>query len=253
MDGSGARTSTVDQPRSSCIENYTSPNESRQADGVLEEDPELSRFRGTYQVGEQIRSLTAWTTRKDYQVSVGIALPIRNWVGHDEHVMQFWEQVTEPIVLGENPMLELYQALVEKFRERGRIPNGIPESLESVTVRIFRDGKAGYILFESEDSLAEDMKAIPVGVRIDYDFGYARFGMGDRFTLRMLAQEFWSLTQNGWELYQRVSAEREIDGTIIYHTTKDPSQFRESQGIDYVLDPPTKIQEDQGRATAINK
>jgi hypothetical protein len=95
-------------PVAAALVNYTSPNESRPADGVLEEDPELSRFRGTYQVEEQIRSLTAWNTRKDYQVSVGIALPIRNWVGHDDHVIQFWEQVTEPIILADNPMLEIY-------------------------------------------------------------------------------------------------------------------------------------------------
>jgi hypothetical protein len=108
------------------------------------------------------------------------------------------------------------------------------EGPENMTVKIYRDGKAGYVLFESEDSLAEDMKAMPVSVRINYGFGYARFGMGDRFTLLMLAQEFWILTQNSWEPYPRESAEREIDGRIIYNTTKDPVQFRESQGVDYI-------------------
>jgi hypothetical protein len=68
----------------------------------------------------------------------------------------------------------------------------------------------------------------------------------------MLAQEFWALTQDTWELYPRETCNREIDGTIIYDTTNDPVRFRESQGVDYMLDPPAKIQEDQGRGMAIN-
>jgi hypothetical protein len=57
---------------------YKSPNESRAADGILREDEELSRLRGTLKSDEEVFKLTAWTTRKDYPTNVGISLPIRD-------------------------------------------------------------------------------------------------------------------------------------------------------------------------------
>jgi hypothetical protein len=171
-------------------------------------------------------------------------------------VIQFWEEMTESIPTMEHPAAGMYQMLVTRFRERafppGRMPIGMPETLENMSVRAYRDGKAGYILFEPEDSLAEDLKAMPVRVKIEYDYGYAKFGMGDRYTLRMLAQEFWALTQNSWELYPGVSVSREIDGTIRRGTTTDAIRFNNSLSSDVMVDPPVRIQEDQGRGTAIN-
>jgi hypothetical protein len=46
----------------------------------LEEDPELSRLRGTLQADEEVGRLTSWITRKDYDTLVGIALPIQDCV-----------------------------------------------------------------------------------------------------------------------------------------------------------------------------
>jgi hypothetical protein len=91
-------------PDAAALVGYTSPNESRPADGELEEDPELSRLRGTSQVDEEVRRLTIWTTRKDYPTTVGIALPIQDWIGSDFHVIQFWEELSDPIpVVGNCP------------------------------------------------------------------------------------------------------------------------------------------------------
>jgi hypothetical protein len=68
----------------------------------------------------------------------------------------------------------------------------------------------------------------------------------------MLAQEFWALTHNSWDLYPGVSVAREIDGTIRHGTTNDAASFHNSLSTDLIVDPPAKIQEDQGRGTSIN-
>jgi hypothetical protein len=64
-------------------------------------------LRGTSQVDEEVRHLAAWTTRKDYPTTVGIALPVQDWVGNDFHVIQFWEELTDPIPVAEHPAAEV--------------------------------------------------------------------------------------------------------------------------------------------------
>jgi hypothetical protein len=68
----------------------------------------------------------------------------------------------------------------------------------------------------------------------------------------MLAQEFWTLTHNEWNLYPQGSSRRRIDGTIVHETTTDSTSFHKSMALDRIDTPPVKIQEDQGRGTAIN-
>jgi hypothetical protein len=59
------------------------------------------------------------------------------------------------------------------------------------------------------DSLAGNMKDMPVRVQIEYHYGYAKLGMGEGYTQRMLAQEFSALAHNDWNFFART-----IDGII---------------------------------------
>jgi hypothetical protein len=198
---------------------------------------------------EEISKLTGWTTRKDYPTQVGISLPIRNWVGEDYHEIQFWEEATEPFVF-EHPAAELYDWLVSRLRgraEHGSLPLGMPETFTALSVKAYRNGKEGLILFELLDGLAGNMTDMPVQVQIEYSYGYARLGIGEVYTLRMLAQEFWVLTHNDWSLYPAPSHTRLVDGTICHKTTNSGDSFHNSQSRDVMDPPPLKIQEDAGR------
>jgi hypothetical protein len=101
----------------------------------------------------------------------------------------------------------------------------MPTSFQNLSVITRRNGKAGYILFEPLDSVAGELTDMPVRVQIEYRNGYAKFGMGEAYSLRMLAQEFWALTHNEWSLYPKGSCRREIDGTIVHETVTDPNSF----------------------------
>jgi hypothetical protein len=68
--------------------------------------------------------------------------------------------------------------------------------------------------------------------------------MGDSYTLRMLAQEFWALTRNDWSIYPGIGFGRLMDGTIRHNTTSDPSSFQDAMRVDLMAEPPVKIQGD---------
>jgi hypothetical protein len=163
-------------------------------------------------------------------------LPIQDWVGSDFHVIQFWEELADPIPVTEHPAAEVYQILVNRFRERadpsGQLPIGMLEVLEGLSVRTYRDGKADYVLFEPLDSLGGNMTDIPVRVHIEYDCGHTKLGMGEGYTLGMLAQEFWALTHNSWDLYPGASVAREIDSTIRHGATNNAASFHNSSSTD---------------------
>jgi hypothetical protein len=228
---------------------YVSPNQSRPADGALEEDPELSRLRGTVQADEEVGSLTAWTTRKDYNTLVGIALPIQDWAREDYHVIQFWEETSDPIQIQEHPATDMYAWLVSMFYERAqasKLPVGMPVTFSNLSVR------AGYILYEPLDGLAGNLIDMPVRVQIQYHYGDSKLGMGKGYTQRMLAQEFWALTHNDWNLYPDIGFSRTVDGTIRHNATSDPAKFHNSMTVDLIIEPPVDIQDDNGRGTAIS-
>jgi hypothetical protein len=71
----------------------------------------------------------------------------------------------------------------------------MPESVEDVSVQTRKDGKFGYILFTPEDSTAEALKKMDLQVMIEYEEGFMKVGMGEAYTIRMLSNEFWELTQ----------------------------------------------------------
>jgi hypothetical protein len=140
------------------LTNYHSPYDTRPADGALEEDPELSKLRGTAVIVPGIHSLISWTTRKDCPTWIGISLPVKDWVGTDYHETQFWEEPTEPIQFEHTPE-GTYDWLTNRMRERsagngGRLPIGMPETFEGLSVISYRNGKAGYIVFTLLNSFA---------------------------------------------------------------------------------------------------
>jgi hypothetical protein len=233
-------------PDAAALVGYVSPNQSRPADGDLEEDEELARLRGTARMDEEVGKLTAWTTRKDYPTLVGISLPIRDWVGEDYHEIQFWEETTKPIML-EYPAAEMYDWLVNRLQ--GRAEHGILPSTYSTRSRDFQ---SRHIAMAERDELYTNystswggsMTDIPVRVQIEYPYGYAKLGMGEAYTLRMHAQEFWILTRKIWSLYPARSHTLLVDGTIRHKTTNDPTSFHEALRANLIDSPPVKIQED---------
>jgi hypothetical protein len=199
--------------------------------------------------------LVFWTTRKDYNTLVDISLPIKNWVGEDYHAIQFWEETVEPIQAMDHPAADMYVWLVSRLYERAQtqfLPIGRPNTFTNLSVQTPRTGEAGYILYEPLDGLAGKITEMQLRVQIGYDYGYTKLGMGDSYTLGMLAAEFWTLTHNAWNMSPEASTERDIDGTILHKVSQDSGRFHNSLPIDQMDVPPVKIQEDNGRGTAIN-
>jgi hypothetical protein len=128
---------------------------------------------------------------------------------------------------------------------------GMPESVDEVTVQTRKDRKAGYILFTPEYSLAIPMKKMDVQAVIEYEEGYMKVGMGEAYTMGMLANEFWELTQRHWEFAPIGSFRREIDGSIVHKVTWVIKEFREAAASSAMIVPPPKILEERGRGTLI--
>jgi hypothetical protein len=126
------------------------------------------------------------------------------------------------------------------------------DTFTNLSVETTRTGNAGYILSEPLDSLAGKLTEMPIRIRILYDYGYTKLGMEENYTLRMLADEFWHLTHNTWNMFPEPSTERDLDGTIVHKTSQNADRFHKSLPLDQIDVPPVKIQEDNGRGTAIN-
>jgi hypothetical protein len=166
------------------------------------------------------------------------------------HEIQFWEEASEPFNLTE-PTKELLEWLTNRFRDRGRIPDGVLNTVEDVSVRTYRDGKAAYVLFELLDSLAASINDHPVLLQIEYRWGYARIGMEEKYTLMMLASEFWTTTQNGWLTYQKLARERLPNGMVIHETTDDGINYQQGIGTYDEVVLPYKIVDGADRGTNI--
>jgi hypothetical protein len=127
----------------------------------------------------------------------------------------------------------------------------MPDMIDDATGETKRDGKAGYILFTPRDSLAAAMTNQPNQVMIEYDYGHMRVGMGDAYTVRMLANDHCTLTQGTWEMYPKAGYRRLVDGTIIHNFTTDRNEFQGLLAVDHLIEPPPKILEEHGRRTEI--
>jgi hypothetical protein len=187
-------------PDAAALANYHSPYQMTAADQDPD-DPDLMRLRGLSCSDEDIHTLISWTTRKDHPTWVGISLPIKNWAGEHFHEIQFWEDTIEPIQFA-HTAIGVYDWLNTRMCERSgnerRTPTGMPEVFEEISVVTFRNGKSGYILFTLLNSFSSSLRDQPVKVEVEYRGGYTRIRMCDRYTLRMLATELWTLTRNDW-------------------------------------------------------
>jgi hypothetical protein len=242
----------------SALTGYHSQYETRAADHGEEDDqadPELLRLRGEAQRNEEVHGIMSWTTRKDYQLMVGISLPIQNPVGGDCHQGQLWEEVTEELMFTEKHAEKMYDWSSQRLSSRSTLrilPLGMPEKIEEVTVETKKDGKAGYIMFTPRDGLTTAMKNQPLQAMIEYEYCYMRVGLGEAYTIRMLTNEFQELTQGTWEIYPRVGYRRLIDGTVVHNVTADTNEFHAVLALDDMIVPPPKILEERGRGTEIH-
>jgi hypothetical protein len=65
------------------------------------------------------------------------------------------------------------------------------------------------------------MKKMEHQVVMEYDEGFFKIGMPNAYTPGMLADEFWALTQNIWEMGPGLPIRGETDGTIIHGIITD--------------------------------
>jgi hypothetical protein len=123
--------------------------------------------------------------------------------------------------------------------------------MEGMEVQTWTDGGYGNILFTPEDSLAEALKKMEVPVRIEYEYGLMKDGMGNAYTIRMLWEEFRSLTHETWEFGPTLPVRREIDGTVVHGITWEWSELSALINEDAEVHHPPKVVEERGRGTLI--
>jgi hypothetical protein len=161
-------------------------------------------------------------------------------VGSDFHDVQFWENISEPIQFP-HTIIGIYDWLTTRMRERSgnenRLPIGMPGTFDGLSVITYRNGKAGHILFTLLDTFANSLKDQPVKVEVEYRWGYTRLGMGDRYTLRMLATELWALTRNDWQVYPGPARETRADGTVCHDTFDNADKFHQTFIDDFAAIP----------------
>jgi hypothetical protein len=143
---------------------------------------------------------------------------------------------------------------MERIRGRsfeGMLPEDMPRSIDEVTVQTWKDGKSGYILFSPKDSLSVPVGVMEVQVRIEYDQAYTKVGMGNAYTIQMLADEFLTITQNQWRIYPLNGYRRLTDGTVVHRMTNDYEVFRAAAADHELQVLPPKILEERGMGTLI--
>jgi hypothetical protein len=202
--------------------------------------------------------MISWTTLESYPLRVGVSLPVLNPALEEGeemfHEAQLWEETEEQWIVTENHAAFVYDWLSQRFASRssGRaLPAGMPTSVDEVAVQTKKVGEFGYILFTPEASLAEAMKKMEVQVLIEYDDGYMRVGMGNAYTIRMLWEEYRSLTHETWEFGPSLPIRRTLDGTIVHEITWEWSELKALINEDAEVQHPPKIVEDRGRGTMI--
>jgi hypothetical protein len=211
-------------------------------------------FRGLSKKDELVHAMVSWITLESFRSRVGISLPIQDPVGGDFHEGQLWEQTDEQWVVESDHANYVYSWLANRFTARGSaraFPAGIPESIDEVTVQTRKDGEYGYILFTPEYSLAVPMKKMDFQVIVEYEEWFMKVGMSEAYTIRMLTNEFWELTQQCCEFAPVNGYRREVDGTVVHGVTWDIREHRAIVASDEMIEPPPKILEERGRGTLI--
>jgi hypothetical protein len=125
----------------------------------------------------------------------------------------------------------------------------MPETVADLEVHADRRGNGGYILFEIENSCAASMLSQPNRVQIEYGPGYARIGMGCRYTIAMLCQEFCALIGNDWSLHPGLAYQRLTHTTIRHHMVSEYSEITTAVTNNLIFELPEKHLEEAGRGT----
>jgi hypothetical protein len=97
---------------------------------------------------------------------------------------------------------------------------------------------------------------VPVGVMevqvlIEYQLGYTRIGMGNTYTIKMLADEFEAVTQGLWGIYPLNGYRRLTDGSVVHGVTNDRDLYWAAAADQTIQVCPPKILEERGRGTPI--
>jgi hypothetical protein len=185
--------------------------------------------------------------RKCYPLWAGISLSVKYQVGEDCHEVQLWEETPNDTFIRRNQAEEVYKWLMDKIRDRssqGMIPEDMPLSIEGTTVQTWKDGKGGYILFTPKDTLSVPVGVWEVQVTIEYESGYTRIGMGNAYTIQMLADEFLTITQRQWRIFPLNDYRRLTDGTVVHRVTNDEEIFRAVTADQELQELPPKILEE---------
>jgi hypothetical protein len=130
----------------------------------------------------------------------------------------------------------------EVLGPRGRYLTGLMEPCGPLPrkcsfIYLFRNGREGRILFTLIDSYHSSLRDQPVKVEVSYRWGYNRIGMGDRYTLMMLANELWVLTHNKWNVYPKQPHQTRADGTICHETYENRDDFFNADINNFALIP----------------
>jgi hypothetical protein len=98
---------------------------------------------------------------------------------------------------------DLYIWSCEQLRKRSLAKEfraGMPDESREVAIHVSRRGGGAHIRFSLLDTLEDAAEGIPVIVRVNYEDGYAIFGMPESYTIGMLAVEFMTLVPSRWGL-----------------------------------------------------
>jgi hypothetical protein len=227
-------------------------------EGQAEQPPDegLQQFRGLSEKDHLVHAMIPWTTLESYPLRVGVSLPVLNPASEDGeelfHEAQLWEETEEE--WDDHHARFVYAWLSQRFAARSStkmLPIGMPESMEGMSVQTWKDGEYENILFTPEDSLAEALKKMEVPVRIEYEDGFMKVGMGNAYTIRMLYEEFKSLTHETWEFGPALPIRREIDGTVVHGITWEWSEVSALIKTYAEVQHPSKVIEERGRGTLI--
>jgi hypothetical protein len=96
----------------------------------------------------------------------------------------------------------------------------MPEPVEETTVQVQRKSDSAFILFTPDGSCAKEMESAPNVCKIVYGNGYVMFGMPDRYTMAMLYEEFYALTEN-WHLMPIPYYKPNPQGWVLHETSGD--------------------------------
>jgi hypothetical protein len=127
----------------------------------------------------------------------------------------------------------------------------MPLTFEGIEVLTERTGHSGRILFSLETSMGSTVQSMPNMVQIEYGSGYARIGMGDKYTITMLKNEFCVLSGDDWAICPSLAFRRLLDGTVRHHTTTKFDEVKDALALNIGFDLPEKIQTEVGRGTEI--